>query len=169
MGDLVTRPLVRLRDLDGHSVTLVLADGSHLGGVTLVLAGRGGARSRKGRRLAPALRPYGTGVPWPRGDGGTGPAGSAVRPHGPTAAGAVRSGFELGLYCVGSSIGLMAIFGALSVMSVAWISVIAALVAAQKLLPARAAIDVPLALAIVGLGALIVIAPSSVLGLMPAM
>jgi len=47
--------------------------------------------------------------------------------------------------------------------------VIAALVAAQKLLPARAAIDVPLALAIVGLGALIVIAPSSVLGPMPEM
>ena len=63
----------------------------------------------------------------------------------------------------------MAIFGALSVMSVAWISVIAALVAAQKLLPARAAIDVPLALAIVGLGALIVIAPSSVPGLTPPM
>jgi hypothetical protein len=38
-------------------------------------------------------------------------------------------------------------------------------VLAQKLLPAKAAIDVPLALAIVGLGLLIVIAPSSVPGL----
>jgi hypothetical protein len=42
-------------------------------------------------------------------------------------------------------------------------------VLAQKLLPARAALDVPLALAIVGLGFLIVIAPSSVPGLTPPM
>ena len=58
---------------------------------------------------------------------------------------------------------------ALSVMSVAWMGVIAVLVIAQKLLPPKAAIDVPLALAIVGLGILIVIAPSSVPGLMPPM
>ena len=44
---------------------------------------------------------------------------------------------------------------ALGVMSVTWMSVIAVLVLAQKLLPPRAAIDVPLALAIVGLGILI--------------
>jgi predicted metal-binding membrane protein len=74
----------------------------------------------------------------------------------------VRSGFEFGLYCVGSSIGLMLMLVALGVMSVTWMSVIAALVLAQKLLPAKAAIDVPLALAIVGLGILIAIAPSSV-------
>src|SRR5712692_434838 len=77
----------------------------------------------------------------------------------------VRSGFELGLYCVGSSIGLMLMLVALGVMSVTWMSVIAVLVFAQKLLPAKAGIDVPLALAIVGLGILIVIAPSSVPGL----
>jgi hypothetical protein len=41
--------------------------------------------------------------------------------------------------------------GALGVMSVTWMSVIAVLVLAQKLLPAKAAIDVPLAVAIVGL------------------
>jgi hypothetical protein len=46
---------------------------------------------------------------------------------------------------------------------------IAVLLIAQKLLPARAAIDVPLALAILGLGVLIVFAPSSVLGLAPPM
>jgi len=44
-------------------------------------------------------------------------------------------------------------------------SVIAVLVLAQKLLPSKPAIDVPLALVIVGLGILIVIAPSSVPGL----
>jgi hypothetical protein len=46
-------------------------------------------------------------------------------------------------------------------------SVIAVIVLAQKLLPARAAVDVPLALAIVGLGIWIALAPSSVPGLMP--
>jgi predicted metal-binding membrane protein len=81
----------------------------------------------------------------------------------------VASGFDFGLCCLGSSIGLMLMLVALSVMSVAWMSVITVAILAQKLLPAKAAIDVPLALAIVGLGILIVIAPSSVPGLMPAM
>ena len=54
-------------------------------------------------------------------------------------------------------------------MSVTWMSVVAVLVLVQKLLPARAVIDVPLALALIGLGILIVIAPSSVPGLMPPM
>jgi predicted metal-binding membrane protein len=79
----------------------------------------------------------------------------------------VRSGFDFGLCCVGSSIGLMLMLVALSVMSVGWMSVIAVLVLAQKLLPAKAAVDLPLALAlaIVGLGLLIIIAPSLVPGL----
>jgi predicted metal-binding membrane protein len=77
----------------------------------------------------------------------------------------VRSGFQFGLYCVGSSVGLMLMLVALGVMSVTWMSVIAVVVLAQNLLPAKAAIDVPVALAIVGLGILIVIAPSSVPGL----
>jgi len=81
----------------------------------------------------------------------------------------VRSGFEFGLYCIGSSIGLMLMLMALGVMSVTWMSVIAVVVLAQKLLPPRAAVDVPVALAIVGLGILIVIAPSLIPGLTPAM
>jgi predicted metal-binding membrane protein len=81
----------------------------------------------------------------------------------------VRSGLELGLCCVGSTIGLMLLLVALGVMSVTWMSVIAVIVLAQKLLPANAAIDVPLALAIVGLGTLILIAPSSIPGLTPPM
>jgi predicted metal-binding membrane protein len=79
------------------------------------------------------------------------------------------SGFAFGLYCVGSSIGLMAMLVALGVMSVTWMLVIAVLVLVQKLLPAKAAVDVPLALAIVALGILILIAPASVPGLMPPM
>ena len=118
---------------------------------------------------------------------------AVYRPHGTLAAGAVTvaagvyevtpvkrqcrrrcqegacSGLEFGLYCVGSSIGLMLMFLALGVMSTAWMAAIAVLVLAQKLLPPRAAIDAPLALAITGLGILIVMAPSTVPGLMPPM
>ncbi len=113
------------------------------------------------------------------------------RPHGPLAAGAVviaagayeltpvkrrfrrrcredaGSGMGYGLCCAGSSIGLMAMLVALDVMSLFWMSVIAVLACAQKLLPSKAAIDVPLALAIIGLGFVIVIAPALVPGLMP--
>jgi predicted metal-binding membrane protein len=74
----------------------------------------------------------------------------------------VRSGFQFGIYCVGSSIGLMVMLVALGVMSITWMSVIAALVLAQKLLRPRASIDVPVALAIVALGILVVVTPSSV-------
>jgi len=80
-----------------------------------------------------------------------------------------RSGFEFGLCCVGSSIGLMLVLLALGVMSVTWMAVITVLALAQKLLPAKAVIDVPLALAIAGLGAAIVVAPASIPGLMPSM
>jgi predicted metal-binding membrane protein len=124
-------------------------------------------------------------------------AGVAVyalyRPHGSLAAGAVvitagayeltppkrrfrracreqvGSGLRFGACCVGSSIGLMAMLVALGVMSVTRMAVIAVLAVAQKLLPARAAVDVPLALAIVGFGIWIVVAPSSVPGLVPPM
>src|SRR5262249_55882965 len=73
----------------------------------------------------------------------------------------VRSGFEFGLRYVGSSIGLtlMLMLVALGGMSVTRMAVIAGFALAEKLLPAKAAIDVPLALVIVGLGILIVIAP----------
>ena len=80
-----------------------------------------------------------------------------------------RSGFEFGLYCVGSSIGLMVMLVALGVMSVTWMLVIAAPVFAQKLLPAKPAVDVRLALALVAFGILIIAAPGSVPGLMPPM
>jgi len=78
-------------------------------------------------------------------------------------------GFEFGLYCVGSSVGLMVMLVALGVMSIPWMVAIAGLVFVQKLLPAKAAIDVPLALAIVALGILIIAAPGAVPGLMPQM
>jgi predicted metal-binding membrane protein len=115
------------------------------------------------------------------------------RPHGSFAAGAVviaagayeltplkrhfrrccrettSSGLEYGLYCVGSSIGLMLMLLALGVMSVTWMLVIGVVVLAQKLLPSKPAVDVPLALAVVGLGIAIILAPESVPGLTPSM
>jgi predicted metal-binding membrane protein len=112
-------------------------------------------------------------------------------PHGTTVAGAIviaagayeltplkrtfrrrcreREGLGFGLDCVGSSAGLMAMLVALGAMSIAWMTAVAAAVIAQKLLPARAAVDVPLALAIAALGILIVASPASVPGLAPAM
>jgi len=63
----------------------------------------------------------------------------------------------------------MAVLVALGAMSITWMAVITVLVVAQKLLPAKAAIDLPLALAIAGLGAVIVIMPSLVPGLSPPM
>jgi predicted metal-binding membrane protein len=117
----------------------------------------------------------------------------AYRPHGSSAAGAltiaagiyeltplkrncrrrcresVRSGFEYGLYCVGSSAGLMVMLIALGVMSVTLMAVVAAVVLAQKLLPPSASIEVAVALTIVGLGIVIIVAPASVPGFVPTM
>jgi predicted metal-binding membrane protein len=108
------------------------------------------------------------------------------RPHGPLAAGvvviaaglyeltplkqacrrrcrdSVRSGLGFGLCCVGSSIGLMLVLVAIGIMSITWMAVLTGLAVAQKLLPARAVVDLPLALAIIGLGILIVTSPALV-------
>ena len=81
----------------------------------------------------------------------------------------IESGFGFGLECVGSSIGLMAVLVVVGVMSIAWMSVITIVLVVQKLLPARTALDLPIALAILALGLVIVISPSSVPGLMPPM
>ena len=81
----------------------------------------------------------------------------------------VDSGFGFGLECVGSSAGLMAMLIAIGVMSIGWMAAITVVLVAQKLLPARLALDLPIALAIVALGLVIVVSPSSVPGLMPPM
>jgi predicted metal-binding membrane protein len=114
------------------------------------------------------------------------------RPHGTEAAGAVTiaaglyeltpfkrgcrrrcrrhgSGVGFGLNCVGSSGGLMLLFLAVGAMSITWMCVVALSVLVQKLLPPRAVVDLPIALAIVGLGVAILVAPSSIPGLLPSM
>jgi predicted metal-binding membrane protein len=62
------------------------------------------------------------------------------------------SGLSLGLCCVGSSVGLMLMMVAYGVMSLEWMAGIAGVVLLQKLVPPRALIDVPVALAIIGFG-----------------
>ena len=81
----------------------------------------------------------------------------------------IGSGLGFGLCCLGSSIGLMAMLVALGVMSIKWMAVIALVVFGQKLVGARAVIDMPLALAIVAFGLLIIVDPSPVPGLTPPM
>jgi predicted metal-binding membrane protein len=73
-----------------------------------------------------------------------------------------RSGLGFGVNCVGSSGGLMLLFLAAGAMSITWMSVVAVLVLAQKLLPPRSVIDVPVALSIIGCGVAFVVAPSLV-------
>jgi predicted metal-binding membrane protein len=121
------------------------------------------------------------------------PVFAVYRPHGTLAAGvvAIAAGvYELtplkqhcrqrcrearslrvrfGVNCVGSTVGLMLMLVAVGVMSVTWMIVIAVIALVQKLLPTKAAFDVPVALAIIGIGVLILIAPSAVPGIMPPM
>lgn len=80
-----------------------------------------------------------------------------------------HSGFAFGLDCLGASAGLMAVLVALGVMSLAWMSVTTVLICAEKLLPAKAAVDVALAVALVALGALTLLAPTAVPGFIPPM
>ena len=81
----------------------------------------------------------------------------------------ISSGFTFGAYCVGCTIGLMLIMVVLGVMSVFWMVVIALVIVGQKLLPSRVGIDVALALVIVALGIVILVAPSVIPGITPAM
>jgi len=57
-----------------------------------------------------------------------------LRPR-PGATGALKTGIEQGVFCVGCSGAMMAALFALGVMSIAWMLLIAALIAIEKLLP----------------------------------
>jgi predicted metal-binding membrane protein len=114
------------------------------------------------------------------------------RPHGATAAGVVvlaagiyeltplkarcrrrcrttTASREFSLACVGSSIGLMAAFVALGLMSVLWMVATAVVLLAQKIFPAQRAADVPVALALLALGVVALTSPALIPGLMPSM
>jgi predicted metal-binding membrane protein len=75
------------------------------------------------------------------------------------------SGFAFGRHCLGSSAGLMLALLALGPMSLTWMTVVAVVVLEQKVWPARPVVDAPVALLVVGFGALVLLSPGSVPGL----
>ena len=64
------------------------------------------------------------------------------------------SGTRYGLTCLGSCAGLMLALVALDPMSLAWMCALSVVIAAQKLLPANRALDVPVGLTIIAIGAI---------------
>jgi predicted metal-binding membrane protein len=78
---------------------------------------------------------------------------------------AFRSGVTDGLYCVGSSGGLMAVLFALGVMSLVWMVIVAAAIFAEKVLPQGILLSRLLAPTLVVLGIWVAVSPSSVPGL----
>jgi hypothetical protein len=79
--------------------------------------------------------------------------------------GALRMGAEHGAYCVGCCWGLMLILFALGVMSLLWMAIVAAVIFAEKVIPAGARLTRPFAVLFVALGIWVAVAPSSVPGL----
>jgi predicted metal-binding membrane protein len=80
-------------------------------------------------------------------------------------AGALRMGVEHGLYCVGCCWGLMVALFAVGVMSLTWMGVIAAVIFAQKVLPAGDRLAPLFATAFVALGVWVAVSPATVPGL----
>jgi predicted metal-binding membrane protein len=80
-------------------------------------------------------------------------------------AGALRSGLEHGVDCVGCSGGLMLVLFAVGVMSLFWMAVIAAVIFVEKVLPQGFALTRAVAVGLVVLGLSVAVAPASVPGL----
>jgi predicted metal-binding membrane protein len=74
--------------------------------------------------------------------------------------GALRMGVEHGGYCVGSTWALIAALFALGIMSLTWMALVAALIAAERLLPWRTRLGI--ALVLVSLGACVALIPGQV-------
>jgi len=90
--------------------------------------------------------------------------------------GAMQMGAKNGAWCVGCCAALMLALLALGIMSVAWMALIAGFIALEKLLPWRRVATHGTAAILLGLGVLLLVAPSAVPGLttpgkmpMPAM
>ncbi len=76
--------------------------------------------------------------------------------------GALQLGLEHGAWCVGCCWALMAALFALGVMSIAWMTLIAVLIAVEKLLPWRRAANQGIAILLAVLGLAVAFIPSSV-------
>jgi predicted metal-binding membrane protein len=83
----------------------------------------------------------------------------------PGRVGALRMGVEHGAWCVGCCWALMAALFALGVMSLGWMALVAALIAAEKLLPRQALASAGVAVLLLVLGLGVAFAPASVPGL----
>jgi predicted metal-binding membrane protein len=83
----------------------------------------------------------------------------------PGAMGTVRLGLAHGLYCVGCCVGLMVLLFALGVMSLVWMTLVAVVILAEKLLPYGEQASRALGLALIALGLWIAVAPGTVPGL----
>lgn len=79
--------------------------------------------------------------------------------------GALLMGLEHGAYCVGCCWGLMLILFALGVMSITWMLIVAGLIFAEKVLPFGQRLTPYFAVAFVGVGIWVAVAPGSVPGL----
>ena len=79
--------------------------------------------------------------------------------------GALAMGVRHGAWCVGCCWALMASLFALGVMSIAWMALVAALIAVEKTLPWRRAATFGTALVLVALGLLLLVAPEVIPGL----
>ena len=80
-------------------------------------------------------------------------------------AGAFRMGLGNGAWCVGCCWALMASLFALGVMSVAWMAVIAGLIAVEKTLPWRRVATYATTIILVVLGVTVLVAPATLPGL----
>jgi len=83
--------------------------------------------------------------------------------NGPT--GALRMGAAHGAWCVGCCWALMAALFALGIMSVAWMAFVAGLIAVEKIVPWRRVATWGTAGLLLGLGVLMLAAPSAIPGL----
>jgi len=81
------------------------------------------------------------------------------------AGGGLRGGLRFGAYCVGCCAGLMAALFALGVMSLTWMAVVAAFIAAERLLPWRTRAVAGVAAALVVLAIWMAVAPGELPGL----
>jgi len=86
-------------------------------------------------------------------------------PQGPGAVAVLRAGVENGVICIGCCWALMAALFALGVMSVGWMVLVAALIAAEKLIPSARTATVATAALLAILGTAVAIAPADVPGL----
>lgn len=92
------------------------------------------------------------------------PLGFLLRSR-PGRTGGIRTGFRHGVYCVGCCAGLMLALFALGVMSLVWMTAVAALVLVEKVLPRGEMLARATGVALVAAALWVAVAPESVPGL----